>query len=320
MKPITKKIFIVSGVLAAAGVILLGAGRMMGGHAGFIITRNGIYSSDSVPESYVQKKIPVDSFTNIDISMQSWNDVSILPSDDGTYYLEYSLSGNLSKPVWEVSDDTFFFSSERIFSDGVMNFGFGFSEEPDTQERLTLYVPESAMLGTVSIDSNASVTLTGFTAETLSLVLDYDDADLTELTADQIRIQSDDGDITAKQLIADSLIIENNYGDVELTDLSCDATTITLDSGDLTLDALEPGSLLCKTEYGNVELSLPAPLTQYAFDIQSEYGDVRLPDEYMAGLYEDSDDITHYTGDGDGEHTIRITADSSDIHIQERSE
>ena len=49
------------------------------------------------------EKTPVDELTSVEINIGSAADISILPSDDGKFYLEYLLDGAYDSPQFEIS-------------------------------------------------------------------------------------------------------------------------------------------------------------------------------------------------------------------------
>lgn len=106
MKTKTRKIILISLCLVIAGVILLGAGMMFGGRPGVVLSRSGITSPYADGKPYVLKKTKINKFSDVKITIGSYADIQILPSEDDQFYLEYELDGNYNEPSCEVRKNT----------------------------------------------------------------------------------------------------------------------------------------------------------------------------------------------------------------------
>ena len=127
MKPVTKKVLIVSACCIAAGIVLTGAGLAAGGFPGLQITRSGVLSSSDTPAPHQLDKTQIDPFTDMEIVIDE-GDLEILPSNDGNCYLEYLLDGSGSEPEWEVRNGTFYFTQGAVSSNGFHLFGTDLTE------------------------------------------------------------------------------------------------------------------------------------------------------------------------------------------------
>ena len=161
MKRKTKMVLIFSVSCIAAGALLTGAGRLWGGYPGFAWTRNGIVTASTSSDPYSMKKTPVDDLTSVEINIGSAADISILPSDDGKFYLEYLLDGAYDSPQFDISSGRLTLQQDEgtapggifLFVSGL-NFGSGFGIK-DVSPYVRLYVPSDSMLSDVSAYSDA---------------------------------------------------------------------------------------------------------------------------------------------------------------------
>lgn len=91
MKPVTKKILIISTCFMGAGVLLTCAGIAAGGWPGFEITRNGLRSAATQRQPYILEKTQIENFSELDINIGSEADIILKPSGNDHFYLEYTL-------------------------------------------------------------------------------------------------------------------------------------------------------------------------------------------------------------------------------------
>ena len=90
---------------------------------------------------------------------------------------------------------------------------------------------------------------------------------------------------------------------------------LTIVYGDLLFDAAGLETLTGINEYGDTSLLLRDPLSEYTFDLNTEYGVIDIPDNAPGKL--DASDIAEmsYTSQADNDKTIGFTAESGDIEV-----
>lgn len=281
MSTTSKKIIIISLCLIILGAILTGLGFLLGGYPGLTISRSGIRASADRTEPYKLQKTKLDSFTDADLKIDSYADLSILPSDDQNYYIEYLLGGNWGQPSYSVEKQTFSFHQDN---QGIAFLDIGTFDLPNSIQDfyVRLYVPKDKILET-------------------------------------LQIYNDSGNISISELMADSAHITCEYGDITLEDFTCNSAVLKLDSSNAHIDAGKIRTLKCDIEYGDITLLIPKNQDTYSFDISVEYGSIQLPADTLTGYTVNSeDDIEYYKTKGTGDNVIQVTLDTGNVEIQKK--
>ena len=201
MKPVTKKILIISTCFIGAGVLLTCAGIAAGGWPGIEITRNGLRSAATQRQPYILEKTQIENFSELDINIGSEADIILKPSGNDHFYLEYTLDGDYEEPSYGISDGTFHFTqgSAGTAINGIYFFGPGRLSK-DIDPEIRLYIPESAQLS-------------------------------------DMNIYNDYGNLSIQQVTAGNADIQADYGDIDLTDSAFASAAITLSAGDFEADS-----------------------------------------------------------------------------------
>ncbi len=354
MKINTKKLIHISLLLIIAGAILTGIGMLFGGRPGVSFSRNGITSPYRQNEPYTLKKTKTDSFSHIRLSVESYADIRILPSEDGQFYLEYLLDGDYKEPAFDVTGDTLTLTQKDTHFGNIYFFNFSVTTTGSLHPYINLYIPKGRDMkdlfvfndcGDLSVEHMAfqdaqlknefgNITLRNVSFADTRLTLESGSLKAEQLTADSLLIVNDFGDVTLKDSSAkktdvklesgqleadtftcDSFLAENEYGDIELTAFSADTTEFTLQSGTLLLEADKLDTLACRNEYGDVKLFLPKELSDYTIDAHTEYGSIRLPDKAPEGFYSSSGGKATYQTQGKRKGVVTVKAEAGDIQI-----
>ncbi len=315
MKPLTKKIMIISSSLMAAGLLLTGAGLAAGGGPGIALTPSGVQSTSDSAEPFRLDKTKLDSFTKAELRIGSEADIVILPSEDENFYLEYTLDGNYKEPDWDVREGTFTFSQEGRSSGGIFFFG------SDTSSRITwpeirLYLPEGTQLSFLDIYNDyGDLEMDGVSADSFSVYMDYGDVELSECSFSKADIELDAGDLDASSSSIDNLALTNNYGYSSLTDMKVVSADLTIDSGDLYFDAEGLETLTGTNDYGDSEIVLHDEPDTYSFDLTTDYGEIQLPSDIEGRMDSDYMEM-HFVQNAEGKKAVEFTADYGNIKIQ----
>ena len=320
MKPVTKKILIVSTCCIAAGIILTGAGLAAGGFPGLQITASGIRSSSDEPEPYRLEKTQIDPFTDMEIVIDD-GDLEILPSADGNCYLEYLLDGSGNEPDWEVSGGTFRFTQNTVSTGGIFLFGTDLPELL-SNPRVRLYLPGDMQLTDAEITNRfGDVTAESLSSDSLQITVEFGDLEMKDCRSDDMELELDAGRLTASDTQSDSLVLVNEYGDSELKNMVIRTADFTIETGTLTLDASGIETLTGINEYGDTELSIRDDLTLYSIDLYNDYGDIAIPDT-LPGRVSEHDLFEHsYQSAADSDRSISFQAEMGDIElIQDKSD
>lgn len=352
MKPVTKRILTISACLTGIGIVMMGAGLVLGGRPGVIFDKSGIASPYQIKEPHYQAKTPVDAFSNLNLQLDSEAEIKIQTSDDENYYIEYQLNGESEKPDYKVQDDTLYISQGNSVEYMVNIFGLNFASCDTSQPYFTLYIPEDAIIEyadiyndygnlsisdakfeTASIESDTGnitlnqvdgtdlklvindgdLTADALTTDSFFLSCDYGSAKFKESSMKNADIQMESGNLELENSKTDTLKIISQYGDVNLKNVSSTDTSLTLSSGDLDFDAAALEHLNCQMEYGNMNLSLPENISTYQFAVKLEYGDLKLPKDASHEQYQEDDGMISYRTESSSENKGKsITIHSED--------
>lgn len=322
MKLINKKIVLIAVIMFAAGIVLTILGSLLGGRPGFVITRSGIEAGYNQAKASSLEKTKLDSFENISLDVD-YADVKIIPSDDNSCYLEYVLEGEYNTPLYKISNNTLTVSNrgERF---NFINFGFfnnfwsdGDFTVPDYYVKL--YLPKDFPIKDLSLYSDTgNITLENVTAASADLSLNYGNLELESSTLNTLLVSMDTGEFKTKNSTAGDVTINVNYGELELQNFSGKNVEMNLDTSQVYLDAAKLENLDYQNDYGELTLLLPDDISTYRFDVATEYGHIRLPQEVPVGFYSE-DDTEQYKTEGKGNKKINVRTDTGDITIEERS-
>lgn len=192
-------------------------------------------------------------------------------------------------------------------------------------EYITIGLPENTVLSELSSDTESGdVLCEKIQADSLRIKSAYGDVSLQDVEAGQIELALESGKLQMDQVQGENCRIKGEYGDAAIRELALTKDlTIRLESGDLkfyettmqglNLDCdygnidgqqmeftnaqmnLESGD--CKlsdvllegcdihADYGDVELQLREDLTDYAYNLCAEYGDIKIGGQKMGDSY-----------------------------------
>lgn len=313
---ITKRKFIYTSLfLMAAGAVLTAIGFVAGGRPGVLLSNKGVVSTSEYAKPVVFEKKEIGSFKNVNLQLNSYADVKILPSQDDRFYLEYQVDGSFSNPSHSISGDTFTFTQKDGFGP-ILAFRFETQSLDDAY--VNLYVPDDVLLNSFTLyNDSGDVSVKGLKAEDTEITVDYGDANIKDSTFATLSLTVDSGDSKLHNITADSLILSSEYGSADINNFNGKTAVISMDSGDVNMEISSIERLECDSEYGDIDVTLPEELAVYSFDLATEYGDIRLPDDAPHGFYNREDDSeAEYKTDGTGNKTIKMYADSGDLSVR----
>ena len=214
---------------------------------------------------------------------------------------------------------------------------------------VTIYVPAGARFDSIVIHNESGKTsVEDLKAGSLSLQNNYGSASLRGISTPELSVNLESGALTLEDIQTDSLTVKDNYGDVKCRNLKVSNTSdFILESGDLILldtvlpqltvncsygafDAdnatlenasikLESGrcdirrsgfdSLTIDSSYGDVNLNVLSEITDYAYELSTDYGDISIGSHDVGTKY------SNFTESHDKE--IKINCESGDITIKQ---
>lgn len=325
MKQRTKMILIFSISCIAAGALLTAAGRLWGGYPGFAYIRDGIVTASSSNAPYSMEKTPVDDLTSVEINIGSAADISILPSDDGKFYLEYLLDGAYDEPQFEISSGRLTLQQDEgtdpggifLFGSGL-NFGSGLGIK-DVSPYVRLYVPSDSILSDVSAYSDAgSIEVRDLSAGKASFSASFGDLTLANCIFDSLETLTDSGSIEGSDIQTGSLVAENDFGSTAFRSTAVTSAQITVSSGDILLEAQGLQTLEGSNDFGDTRICLSDPLSSYSCNLSTDFGDIILPADASGSHVSDRFGEGSYTSEGSQDRQITFTASAGEIEIEEK--
>ena len=122
-----------------------------------------------------------------------------------------------------------------------------------------------------------------------------------------MKLTANSGDISLKDVEADDLSVNNEYGNIDGSNVKATSLSGVLDSAGCNLKELCADTITLTTEYGDIKLDLLAKLTDYSYDLETEYGDITIGENEMGESYKSLEE---------GKNKITIDSDSGNIEIK----
>lgn len=127
----------------------------------------------------------------------------------------------------------------------------------------------------------------------------------SELTL--VDIQNDVGDVEIDGILTKECNVESNVGDIALKDVTMENSVMNSDTGDIEIKNSTFTDLDLSSDVGSVTVESSQRLTDYAFDLSTDIGDIEFNNE---------DYGNKYRRDGDA-GKITIQGDVGDIEIKD---
>ena len=261
MSKLTKATVIAAGICIGLGLGLLTAGKALGGETGYWIDRTGIYSNQDIRERseeklYTMKKTQLDSFSSIDVLVDNCS-IEVLPSDDGSYYMEYRIYADGQEPGYHVENGTLVMKCVREENyGGTYGAGFLVWNTGSTFERgsVKIYVPHDIRMKLVRLaNSDADIDYDGPDADTYDFTSQFGAVNLKDGKASSVVLNASDGNITCESIKCDELTLNNNFGRSELSDISAKNITINSDDGKIFMKRVTAGSVSIVNTFGGLD-------------------------------------------------------------------
>ena len=174
--------------------------------------------------------------------------------------------------------------------------------------RISIYVPENAKLGDVSLKSDTgSVKMSDGVCEKLIIEVDTGAAKCIHNDCGEFRLISDTGSCTVEESSAKTGFIKVDTGSVKLTASKVDDLKIESDTGSIKLDKTDFSVLTASADTGSVTLEgLSGKADDYLMDLKTDTGSVHVNG--------DSKDKS-YSQNGVTEKGMKIKTDTGSIKV-----
>lgn len=245
---------------AVSGLVIFTVGLRLGGEPGFWIDRTGIHTNQEIREQaagsqMVLEKTELAEFCEMDIQ-SSCNDIEVLPSEDGKYYIEYVVNVQNAEPRYEVKGEVLTFEYVRKAGENTGN-GISFmiwdTDNPFKQGYVKIYVPENAAMKNIKLsNSDGSIRYEGPDAENYDITSEYGSITLKNVKAESISIHASDGSINCDSLFSGTFTLENHYGKSTMNNIISDVMEISASDGSVSLTQIQTGALSVENTYGGL--------------------------------------------------------------------
>lgn len=310
MKAGNKFVIVCAGMIGV-GVLLSGAGYLMGGRvwgigfgtAGIRVNSPNLMHEGENVITYVEETENLEEFDSMDIAMEYGN-VAIIPSDH--YGIEYCVDSRYDFTPEVVNGcltaketDIERHYDEWVFW-GIGSSGVLLGSQKD--EYIKVYVPKEAEFTSVKVYTDyGEVECSGIKADNLELNTDFGDMSLSDMQGTEAALLAGSGKLELTGFAGETLVIRNEFGDVDMENVeSAKSVNVTMESGRLKAEIMQTGALTVVQEFGDVILENVTVSGES--NIKSESGGVTLEKYETDSLIVNCD-----FGDVDGKEVAATT-------------
>ncbi len=308
------KTCLVTGVgCIAAGVVLYGAGSLTGGKTyvrAADLNRLSTSAMKNENSSAVLAKTQIDDYHNLEINLNIL-DLKVIPSEDEHFYISYNVNTDKqnSALTYTVGNDTLTLKETNSSTGSFVHVDIGFladlfhdKDTPDSENSITLYVPEDTVLKKLNLNSDMSeIQIASVNADSGSIRTESGDIELKSCDLNNVTLNSDMGDITIKKSNLDTCTLTSKSGDFECTNVTF--------SGDTSITS----------DMGEVDIEGPTDnLTKLAIQVNTNIGDIHASDT-LDGYFKKNDEDYTQTFLKDVEKPVgnlTIQTDSGDVSLK----
>jgi DUF4097 and DUF4098 domain-containing protein YvlB len=270
--------------------------------------------------------IPADDFY-VEIDFMYWEEEPEYSLKDGKLYFDdsdafpnsYSINFNLDNSIKIYLPEDADLSSLVInnSSGDVSLAGFAAEDMTVTVSYGNFTMKEAAAAEADITLSSGSSKISDFQVGEMDFTNSYGNAKFTnintgnplmteDVTYDSINITMSSGNVNILGLNSSSVDISNSYGDVTCEEVVADEFEAGLSSGNFELLQSDINDIDVKDSYGDVTLNLAGPASDYALDLNTSYGKIKVGDK----SYEE-----HLIVENDGTRTILADLSSGDVKV-----
>lgn len=315
-----RKWLIASLICIAAGIVIMTAGKLIGGRPGFYIDRTGIHKAgETLDEEPVKGFQEFEEFDMIELNADDV-DVEIIASD--RFAVEYCLSGEYGEPVCKIENGKLIFDENHDIKFIFMNIGFFMGNTgnihmgDESRYYVKIEIPEDKILSQAFLNiEDGSLKIASLRAGELRIKNEYGNLVLDEYEGEKLKIDMDSGDLTLGVLKAEQAEINNEYGRITVSEMDGGNLNVKQDSGDCRVDCLKASDTEIENEYGNVSLGIFKERKEYSFDLFTEYGRIYVKDKDGEWKQDSMDDGARYIFKGSGEKKLKVFCEDGNINI-----
>lgn len=233
MKRYQKVLLVTSACLIVGGGVMGVAGLALGGSPSFVITEKGIQTPEDVAEGkFIEKKLPLKGVGSMEIQWVE-GDVEFVEGD--SFHVEYGYDEKYMQVKEGKKNGTWHLTSKYIqqFKISGIHFFWNSYGWEHQESYLKIYIPKGTKLLDMHVSGgNGKVKI-----------------DLTKLTADCVKIDTESGSIEMKGMDCGETNLTQEYGSLKLKDCTFTGLTIEKEGGECSLDNISAGQASIRTEY-----------------------------------------------------------------------
>ena len=188
---------------------------------------------------------------------------------------------------------------------GYFQVGFNFRAGKDCYVRI--FVPEEAVFENVKlVTDTGDITLRELETGKLTLESDTGDVRIEQITAAVMNLTTDTGDIVTENMKAEKGRLESDTGDIRIREFDVEAVTLETDTGDIKVESMETESFTADSDTGDIKAVFVGEAENFGIKCKSDVGNVKV---------DGSSQGKKYTAEGNGKNQINVTTDTGDITI-----
>lgn len=291
-------------LISCLAVILL-----TGCNNGSYIQNGKIYTEKDMSHFYTEK-VAIEELQSIDIE-SVYADLEIIASDG--YYIEYSYYYINNEPTLTIEDKKLTFSDNNINtgsysihtkrdnylkiyiptssdfdtidiekSSGVCSIASVIAKQLDLANQYGDTIISGSDINQLKLsESSGKVVIEKTIVNTAEIENTYGEVVLDMINSqenpcEELKLTLSSGKISLDQVHSQEISIENTYGEVEVDDSAFHKMDAKMSSGNLMVERTYVDTLSVNNTYGTVELNLYGKEEDYRFDINSDYGTVKI--------------------------------------------
>lgn len=294
---LNKNIWIIAIVLIVSGAALTAAGWAMGARGGIYIDRGGVHASTNGGTVRISEE-NIGAFTDISVDADYAN-IKLIASDK--YAIDIQLNDGQT-PDWTITNGKLSVNTHTVggFQIGIMNFNMG-------ESYVKIYVPENAALENVTLNtSSGDISLTDAEISRLKVDNAYGKLVMDNVKSGEADIKMSAGSVTIDGGETGFLKIKNSYGSIKADGFTSRGTDIHASSGSIKLRGVLTGENSISDSYGSVLFETSAGEQDYAYELSTAYGSIKVNGKTRGG------DVSRSADSG---NTLDIHASAGSIEV-----
>lgn len=146
-------------------------------------------------------------------------------------------------------------------------------------ENVSVSDPQAAVISA----ENGGISVSGFSAGSLSLKDSYGKVKLSGLKLSRLTCVTEDGGMNISDSTVETSDLRSSYGGIEVSGLVSDGLTVKNQNGKISLAGTLKGKNDVHSDYGNIDVKTSLPQERYSLGLSTEYGSVTVGGKKLDG-------------------------------------